>query len=415
MPQYNHLNLPQINQAAQRYKANEFAMAEAQKEAERADEEYDEDTKLKNTRFMAGATKVLMDIYEQDPDRFYIAAEELGKEGVSRGIIDPERWDPELVTIEQVQELNDAAMTGLAGRRVNPSTASQGVPAKIQQYEYYDENVAGDPQAEAVWNQSTQVDKAMKTVKVPMPDGSERMVNYDPQTGQGYDLTTGATMIVRPGRGGETLVYGDEGLIGPGTQAAAPAAAAPPGFGQSQTPAAKKRTDLEVQREFDSLKVTEQNLTMMENAIRLEPMMLAAAEGANSWNTAWGSLLSSVPGSEAKDLASTVMTIKANIGFDRLQRMRAESPTGGALGQVAVQELVALQSTIANLDQSQSTAQFKDNMQVALSQYQSWKRKWGEAIMKEGTRDQKMRYYDMVPAGQPYMHPDGSWRVKGNR
>ena len=151
---------------------------------------------------------------------------------------------------------------------------------------------------------------------------------------------------------------------------------------------------------------------MMENAFRFEPMMKAAVEGANGWNTGWGSLLSSLPASSAKNLDSTITTIKANIGFDRLQRMRAESPTGGALGQVAVQELVALQSTIANLDTAQDTDQFKANMQIALTQYQSWRSKWGEAIMREGNRDQKMRYFQMVPSGSRFMHPDGSWRVK---
>lgn len=406
MPQFNNLNLPAIHQAAQQYKANEFNMDEAQKSADRMDTEYDEETRLKNTRFMAGATKVLLDLYDKDPDQFFVAADELGTEGIRRGIIDPDRWDPELVTVDQVRELNNAAMVGLAGE---PLRSGGDGPAKVQQFEYYRDNVAGNPENEGIWDQANQVDKGMKVIKVPMPDGSDMSVNYDPQSGQGYNVATGQPLIVRPGPQGQSHVYGQQGLVGTvGQQSAAPA-----GFGRSQTPADKKMTELEAQKEFDSLKVVEQNLTMMENAFRLEPMMEAAVSDASSWNTAWGSLLSVVPGSSAKDLDSTITTIKANIGFDRLQRMRAESPTGGALGQVAVQELVALQSTIANLDTAQSTDQFKANMKIALTQYQSWRRKWGEAIMKEGTRDQKMRYYQMVPDGATYMHPDGGWRVKG--
>lgn len=72
-----------------------------------------------------------------------------------------------------------------------------------------------------------------------------------------------------------------------------------------------------------------------------------------------GSMLSGVPGSRSKDLKSTLETIKANIGFDELQTMRDNSPTGGALGQVAVQELEALRSTLANLDQGQSPEALK--------------------------------------------------------
>jgi hypothetical protein len=311
-----------------------------------------------------------------------------------------------LVTIDAVRDMHNGAMVGLGGRKP-PGQDTTGQPAKVQQYEYYKDNVAGDPASEDIWNQSTQVDKGMKTVNVPMPDGSEITVNYDPQSGQGYDIRTGGPLIVRPGGGGEPMVYGEQGLIGPGQ-----ATQAPEGFGRSQNPADKKRSELETTKEFQMEKTVEQQMTAMENAFRLEPMMQAAVEGANAWNTGWGSLLQGLPASSAKDLASTVTTIKANIGFDRLQKMRAESPTGGALGQVAVQELVALQSTIANLDQSQSTDQFKSNMKIAMEQYQSWRKKWGRAIMQEGTRDQKMRYYEMVPTGSWFYHPNGEYIQK---
>ena len=73
-----------------------------------------------------------------------------------------------------------------------------------------------------------------------------------------------------------------------------------------------------------------------------------------------GSPLSLIPGTPARDLASNLETIKANLGFDRLQQMRDASPTGGALGQVAIQELIALQSTVASLDNAQSPTQLKE-------------------------------------------------------
>lgn len=82
-----------------------------------------------------------------------------------------------------------------------------------------------------------------------------------------------------------------------------------------------------------------------------------------------GGILKNIGGTAAKDLASLTTTIKANIGFDRLQRMREESPTGGALGQVAVQELEALQSTLGNLDNSQSNEQVVANLERLEAQY----------------------------------------------
>jgi hypothetical protein len=78
-----------------------------------------------------------------------------------------------------------------------------------------------------------------------------------------------------------------------------------------------------------------------------------------------GSVVAGVPSSEAKDLSADLKTIKANLGFDELQEMRQNSPTGGALGQVAVQEIEFLQSIIASLDQSQSPEQLKQNLLLA--------------------------------------------------
>jgi hypothetical protein len=68
----------------------------------------------------------------------------------------------------------------------------------------------------------------------------------------------------------------------------------------------------------------------------------------------YGANLAGVEGTDAANLKARLQTITANIGFDQLQKMREESPTGGALGQVAVQELEALQSVLGSLKQGQS-------------------------------------------------------------
>ncbi|WP_422346930.1 D-Ala-D-Ala carboxypeptidase family metallohydrolase [Stenotrophomonas sp. DR009] len=80
-----------------------------------------------------------------------------------------------------------------------------------------------------------------------------------------------------------------------------------------------------------------------------------------------------VEGSPSYNLASELETIKANLGFDRLQQMRDSSPTGGALGAIAVQELVALQSTIANLDPNQSESQIRANLERVKNHYTQWR------------------------------------------
>jgi len=83
-----------------------------------------------------------------------------------------------------------------------------------------------------------------------------------------------------------------------------------------------------------------------------------------------GSLLDIFPSSKAADLKATIDEIIANIGFDRLQRMREESPTGGALGQVAVKELEMLQATLGSLSTRQSVGQLQRQLKDILTEYE---------------------------------------------
>jgi hypothetical protein len=64
----------------------------------------------------------------------------------------------------------------------------------------------------------------------------------------------------------------------------------------------------------------------------------------------------------ASDLKNTLNTIKAKTAFGELQKMREASPTGAALGGIAVRELELLQDSVASLEQSQSEAQFLTNL-----------------------------------------------------
>ena len=87
-----------------------------------------------------------------------------------------------------------------------------------------------------------------------------------------------------------------------------------------------------------------------------------------------GAIMGSIWGTTARDLKANVDTIVANLGFQQLQAMRDASPTGGALGQVAVKELEALQSTVANLKQDQSPKQMRENLEKVKRHYLAWKK-----------------------------------------
>lgn len=89
-----------------------------------------------------------------------------------------------------------------------------------------------------------------------------------------------------------------------------------------------------------------------------------ALDLADAWTTGLlGAGVSLVPGTPAYDLKSLLTTIKSNVGFAQLQHMRENSPTGGALGPVSDFENRQLQAVLGNLEQSQSEAQFRRNLE----------------------------------------------------
>lgn len=92
----------------------------------------------------------------------------------------------------------------------------------------------------------------------------------------------------------------------------------------------------------------------------------------NPQTTGWSGALKELPGTKARALANKITTIKANLGFDRLQMMRDMSPTGGALGQVAVKELEFLQAAAANLDQLTTVEDLMAQLKKVETHYNNW-------------------------------------------
>lgn len=80
------------------------------------------------------------------------------------------------------------------------------------------------------------------------------------------------------------------------------------------------------------------------------------ATGTPSALTGW------LPGTPAANLEKILSPIKAIIGFDRLDQMRKESQTGGALGSINTKELEFLQSTQGSLETSIKPADLKQNI-----------------------------------------------------
>lgn len=121
--------------------------------------------------------------------------------------------------------------------------------------------------------------------------------------------------------------------------------------------------------------------------------------------TGGGSLLSFMPGTNARDAQALVDTIAANVGFDKLQRMREASPTGGALGSVSERENTLLQSVLGNLELSQGQPQFLENLARLERVYNDIIHGPGNAPISPPTI-QTQTDFNALPSGSLYISPD---------
>lgn len=76
-----------------------------------------------------------------------------------------------------------------------------------------------------------------------------------------------------------------------------------------------------------------------------------------------------IGGAPGTDIEIALRPVVANLGFDRLQEMRAASTTGAALGQVTERENTLLQSTIKSLDPNGSGQLLRDNLEYVKNIY----------------------------------------------
>lgn len=98
-----------------------------------------------------------------------------------------------------------------------------------------------------------------------------------------------------------------------------------------------------------------------------------------------------VAGTPAHDLDALLSTVRSNVGFDKLQRMREASPTGGALGAVSDRENAMLQSVLGNLSTTQSQGQLRQNLERVRDVYL-------DIIHGPGNRPQA----DVSPSAAPF-------------
>lgn len=96
-----------------------------------------------------------------------------------------------------------------------------------------------------------------------------------------------------------------------------------------------------------------------------------------------------LPLTDSRQLTGYVDTLQANLAFDRLQKMRDESKTGGALGQVSNIELRLLKSSVAALDPGSKN--FAEQLRIVRTSYEDFK----NALLGK------------APSGERYITKDG--------
>lgn len=114
---------------------------------------------------------------------------------------------------------------------------------------------------------------------------------------------------------------------------------------------------------------------------------------SGNWAAGYGSALSALPNTPARELAAAITTIKANLGFEELQAMRDASPTGGALGQVTERELAYLQSVQGSLDQARGPEELAATLREIQQRREAFRREReqimsgaGQAVQQTGVR-----------------------------
>lgn len=231
---------------------------------------------------------------------------------------------------------------------------------------------------------------------------------------------------LHPGDGkGIELSFGEDGGIsgltigGTGTNGKEPAVVRGPGDTPLVTPSPQQ---LVTNKSWNALQAADQKTKLVLDEIKLAKP-LVGDETTGVWASTKDLPLVG-PSTKSGQLAQRLKTIKANIGFDELQQMRENSPTGGALGQVAVQEIDFLQSVLGSLEQAQTSADLNyninrletylmtraDRRREAFAQdYPELARYAGFAkkTVKEVKRISSDAEFDALPLGAEYIGPDG--------
>jgi hypothetical protein len=305
---------------------------------------------------------------------------------------------------------------GADGRVVasNPGTEKTRAPIIIG-------NVAYDPETYQPVITGPEAAYTLSPDQVRMRGGEQIARGLSKPPENGINLTFGEGGAVS----GLSIGGPSMGLGGTGTKGNEPAVVrSPENGGPVVTPGEQQ---LRANKDWQRIKSGEGQSTIVLSSIG------RAKQLVSPWTTGPGAALKDLPvigqSTDAGSLDNLLKTIKTNLGFDKLDEMRANSPTGAALGNVTEKELAFLQAVRGSMEQAQKPS----DLLVVLDQVEDFV-KQREANRKEAfaqdypelaqfagfakrtaaevKRIQSDDDFDALPSGAEFIGPDGIKRVK---
>jgi hypothetical protein len=107
----------------------------------------------------------------------------------------------------------------------------------------------------------------------------------------------------------------------------------------------------------------------LQRALDLLPELGALTRGEGVVGGVSRGLQRNIPGSVVNRITQFTESALSNVGLDVLQQMRENSPTGGALGQVPIQQQQRLEQVLGSLDPTQPPSVLEANIQRVMNIY----------------------------------------------
>jgi len=226
---------------------------------------------------------------------------------------------------------------------------------------------AGNHGMATLFMQRAQMAQQMAALRAPQPTENERLLMAAGlQPGTPEYQKAALDLVAAKARGQSVTVGG--GMTIP--------TAPPPGYAYVRRPTPDGGDSIALepipggeaarkQQKEDKAETTREESKARAGGVVIEDIGRIEKQLADAWLPATGfgaTTLSNIPGTAASDVSSLLDGIGANIAFDKLQEMRASSPTGAALGAVSDRENMMLQSVYGSLKQSQTEKQFRENL-----------------------------------------------------